>query len=248
MVTTKRKRKPTSTKDKVIVYSILAAIFFVGFVVGRVSNYPKTDDLKMKETIFTAELTNKDLPKTIATETVRSNEPTVYFDCPLSEQTQDYIFELCEEEDIPPSLVIAVIDHESRFDEKAISSTSDYGLMQINECNHEWLSETYGITDFLDPKQNILCGVKILSNLYHKYDNPHDVAMAYNMGEYGAATARENGTTSTPYSEDVVSLWIKYEADHETAVRRGKSKNSSLPKQKTVLEVVLENLMNMSWN
>lgn len=220
MATAKRKRKRNSTRDKVIVYGILAAIFFAGFIVGRVTKPNKVVAPRVQETVYATELENATAPETITAETIEPEEQTVYFDCPLSEEIQDYIFEVCEEENIPPSLVIAVIDHESEFDENAVSDTGDYGLMQINECNHEWLSETYGITDFLDPQQNILGGVKILAKLYHKYDNPHDIAMAYNMGESGAETARENGVTSTSYSEDVVQKWYMYEVDHEMEVQR----------------------------
>lgn len=220
MATAKRKRKRNSTRDKVIVYGILAAIFFAGFIVGRVTKPNKVVAPRVQETVYATELENATAPETITAETIEPEEQTVYFDCPLSEEIQDYIFEVCEEEDIPPSLVIAVIDHESGFDENAVSYTGDYGLMQINECNHEWLSETYGITDFLDPRQNILAGVKILGQLYRKYDNPHDIAMAYNMGESGAEDARENGITSTSYSEDVVQKWYMYEVDHEMEVQR----------------------------
>ena len=35
--------------------------------------------------------------------------------------------------------------------------------------------------------------------------------MAYNMGEYGAKKAWENGVTSTKYSEKILSLMDKYE-------------------------------------
>lgn len=224
MATATRKRKRNRTKDKAIVYGFLTLLFLVGFLIGRVTA-PKDEVTHsfVQETAFAAELVN-DTEAIPVTQEVIEPEEVIYYDCPLSEELQDYIFELCEKEDIPPSLVIALIDHESGFEPTAISSTEDYGLMQINECNHEWLSETYGVTDFLDARQNILCGVKILGNLYHKYEDPHELLMAYNMGEYGAETARENGVTSTNYSESVLSKWYMYQVDHDLEELRNDGK------------------------
>lgn len=221
MATAKTRKTRRRRKDRIEVVLFLATIFFLGFAIGRVTKVTPTETAIAEATTMTVQAsTLTEQPTKTVVETIEPEETTVYFDCPLSEELQDYIFKLCEEEDIPPSLVIAVIDHESEFQPEAISYTQDYGLMQINECNHEWLSEAYGVTDFLDPQQNILCGVKILASLYRKYDNPHDIAMAYNMGESGAETARENGVTSTSYSEDVVQKWYMYEVDHEMEVQR----------------------------
>lgn len=221
-----RKRKRNRTKDKVIVYGFLTLIFLAGFFLGRVTSPKEVTHNIGQETAFAAELVNDTEAKPVVKEVIEPEE-VIYYDCPLSEELQDYIFELCEEEDIPPALVIGLIDHESGFEPTAISSTEDYGLMQINECNHEWLSETYGVTDFLDARQNILCGVKILGNLYHKYEDPHELLMAYNMGEYGAETARENGVTSTDYSEDVLSKWYMYQVDHDLEVLRSNDAESN---------------------
>lgn len=223
-----RRRRRVSTKDKLQVYGFLFLIFLSGFVIGWIVKPQKIVEVPVETVVevsreVVSETANTSSP--IEEEEIVKEEKVVYFDCPLDEETQDYIFELCAEEDIPPSMVIAFIDKESNFTPSVVSETADYGYMQINECNHEWLTETYGITDFLDPKDNIFCGVKILANLYHKYENPHEIAMAYNMGEYGAKQAWEKGLTSTSYSEDVVELWYMYEVDHEMEVQRGKSNN-----------------------
>lgn len=42
--------------------------------------------------------------------------------------------------------------------------------MQINQCNHEWLSSTLGVSNFLDPMENILCGIYIISGHLEKTD------------------------------------------------------------------------------
>ena len=46
------------------------------------------------------------------------------------------------------------------------------------------------------------------------YDGDYNKAlMAYNMGDYGAKKAWENGITSTSYSESVLALMQKYEQE-----------------------------------
>lgn len=57
------------------------------------------------------------------------------FDVPLSDSLQRYIYEICADENVPVTLVMAMIEHESGFDPEAVSPTEDYGLMQINAVN-----------------------------------------------------------------------------------------------------------------
>jgi soluble lytic murein transglycosylase-like protein len=78
--------------------------------------------------------------------------------------------------------------------------------MQINKINHEWLTEELGITDFLDPEQNIKGGVYILAYLTEKYDDTHRILMAYNMGERGAREYVAKGHTSSAYSRYIMQL------------------------------------------
>lgn len=73
------------------------------------------------------------------------------FDVPLSDSLQRYIYEICADENVPVTLVMAMIEHESGFDPEAVSPTDDYGLMQINAVNHEWLKEEYRCADMMNP-------------------------------------------------------------------------------------------------
>ena len=125
-------------------------------------------------------------------------------DIDLSEEMQAYTYALCESYAIDYSLVLAVMEQESGFDADLISSTNDYGLMQINKCNHIWISNELGVSNFLDEKQNATAGVYILANLFEKYNDIHRVLMSYNMGEYGARKLWENGIRSSKYSRAVL--------------------------------------------
>ena len=136
------------------------------------------------------------------------------FDVPLSDSLQRYIYEICADENVPITLVMAMIEHESRFNPEVVSSTDDYGLMQINKVNHEWLEEDFRCADMLNPYQNVFCGIKIIAKYIEKYEGDYGKAlMAYNMGDYGARKAWQNGVTITKYSTSVLELMQKYEED-----------------------------------
>lgn len=125
----------------------------------------------------------------------------------LSEDLQEYTYAMCRVYDCVDyyPLMLAVMWKESDFDAAAQSSTGDYGLMQINECNHDTLREVLGVDDFLDPEDNIQSGVYLLSGLLKKYGDTHKALMAYNMGPGGAKKCWDRGIYKSNYSKDVLS-------------------------------------------
>lgn len=128
----------------------------------------------------------------------------------FGEDLQEFTYYLSVAYDIDYTLVLAIISKESSFMPDGISSTNDYGLMQINACNHEWLTEELGITDFIDPYENIKAGLFILRGLFEKYDSTSKVLMAYNMGENGASKLWEQGIFESNYSKDVLQRQETY--------------------------------------
>ena len=129
------------------------------------------------------------------------------YSIPLSYELQQYTYDLCVEYGIEEyyPLVLAVMQCESNYTPDVISRSNDYGIMQINACNHAWLMETLGIVDFLDPYQNIEAGVYMLSSLLNKYDDSAKALMAYNRGETGARRKWEAGIYTSDYSDKVLS-------------------------------------------
>lgn len=101
---------------------------------------------------------------------------------------------------------MALIQHESSFDPNVISNTNDYGYMQINAINHDWLTETIGVTDYTDPYQNIRAGVFVLRKLFERYQDTDMVLMAYNMGENGASRLWEKGIFETDYTQSILTI------------------------------------------
>lgn len=122
----------------------------------------------------------------------------------MDEELQEFIYSLSYAYNLDYAFVMGLIKAESEFDTSVVSSTNDYGLMQINQINHDWLKEKLGITDFLDPYQNTMSGIYILRNLFEKYEEPNLVLMAYNMGETGASKLWDKGIYQTDYSIKVL--------------------------------------------
>lgn len=132
-------------------------------------------------------------------------------DCPLDKDMQEFIYFLCKGYNIDFYLVMGIIKQESNFEENAISSTNDFGLMQINKINYEWLHDTIGIDNLLEPRQNVRAGLFVLRKLFESYTDADMVLMAYNMGETGAKSLWNEGIFSTNYTQNV----RKYQSEFE---------------------------------
>lgn len=126
----------------------------------------------------------------------------VYSDqIPMSPELQQYTYTKCEERGLEYELVLAIIWRESRFNVDAVNvntnGTRDNGIMQINDVNRQWLLDNFGITDLMDPYQNIDAGTAMLGRLTGKYGS-HNAMLAYQYGEGGMAKKLKQGiTTST---------------------------------------------------
>lgn len=132
--------------------------------------------------------------------------PTIY-NVPLSKDLQAYTYDRCVDYGISGhyELVLAIMWQESNYTPDLISRTDDYGIMQINRVNCDWLSKLLGTTDFMDAYQNINAGTYVISKLLHKYKGDHKALMAYNMGEAGASTHWSAGIYTSCYSRGVVT-------------------------------------------
>lgn len=202
MATQCREKQPKIKRNRILTVLIALVLVggIVGFFMGRGSAPEKT--LTVTKTV--------EVPVYESAMLAETAEVFLY-DIPLSDSLQRYIYEICADEGVPVTLALAMIEHESGFNPEAVSSTDDYGLMQINSVNHNWLEEKYRTADMLNPYQNVFCGISIIGGYIEKYEDYGKALMAYNMGNYGAQKAWENGVTSTKYSESILALMDKYE-------------------------------------
>ena len=90
-----------------------------------------------------------------------------------------YLEYVCEQKDICPELVQAIIETESNWDPEARNGDC-IGLMQISEYWHQDRMERLGVTDLTDPYDNILVGVDYLQELTRRYVDQAMVLMIYN--------------------------------------------------------------------
>jgi len=135
----------------------------------------------------------------------------VYYDVPLDYELQDYIRSNCEKYDVPMSLIIAIIEQESCFQADVISPTADYGLMQINIINHQRMAEELGVTDIMDPFQNVLSGIYLIAeNLRAENDDIAGALLRYSNGPTGANRLRSKGVYITQHSEKILNAYYRY--------------------------------------
>lgn len=125
-------------------------------------------------------------------------------------EIQNIIIEVAEEYGIEPSLMLAIAEIESNGRPDAIGKTNDYGLMQINKVNHEWLEKELGITDWFDARQNTEAACYIITWLRNNYgpcaEDTSCLLMSYNMGVGGARKLWKQGIYESSYSKKVLEV------------------------------------------
>lgn len=129
----------------------------------------------------------------------------------------ELIARLGKQYEVPPLLVAAVIQVESRWDPDAVSPKGAMGLMQLMPAT----AKGHGVTDPFDPAQNVEAGVAELSVQLRRHKNEISMALAaYNAG--GVAVKRYQGIP--PYREtidyikkvlDLYFLWSEQELKGE---------------------------------
>lgn len=144
-------------------------------------------------------------------------EPTpivwVRYPVPLDDELQRYIYDLCADHHISPTIVFAIIaaetggtwDAELRGD-----GGNSVGLMQIYAAYHQDRMERLGVTDLTDPEENIAVGVDVLAELMQYGESMEWVLMAYNGGPTYAYQMEELGAVSQ-YAEKVLTLAEVYD-------------------------------------
>ncbi len=222
------RRHTIAVRPAILIVPLLVAFLF-GFAAGSARKKP-APLVTVSDTVSDAQLSAmpEEVPATepaeppqqtpIAAEPV--SEPVRHRDDILSDgRLLDYDLQVamqdcCEKYDVPYALALAVAEVESHFDPDAKSSTNDYGLMQINAVNFDWLRDL-GM-DPLTPEGNIESGVYILAQNFQAYGDPELALMAYNNGPGGAKMLWDRGIYQTAYSQKVMAAFAKWTSILET--------------------------------
>ena len=107
------------------------------------------------------------------------------------------ILAAARETSVDPALIHAVISVESGYNPSARSHAGAVGLMQLMPQT----AKRYGVTDRLDPAQNIRGGARYLRDLKVMFGNRlHLVIAAYNAGE---EAVMKYGRRIPPYRETI---------------------------------------------
>lgn len=136
----------------------------------------------------------------------------------LDAEMQEWIWNYCNDKNISPALVMAIIERESSCKSACIGDYGNsFGYMQIYKKWHIDRMEKLGVTDLLDGKQNIMVGVDYLLELFQENPNATWVLNAYNGGR-----AYANRKSDTDYSVDVLDRSAVLERLFEKEIREQK--------------------------
>ena len=188
--------------NRIITSWVIIALIFsvVGFAIGAVSHSskPKTETL-----IYGRAADGKIFDGDMSVSYESEDTLFVPLGVPLDSDVQEFIYYLSKGYNMDFTFVMAIIQQESGYQPDAVSNTDDYGLMQINKVNHGYITDEIGVTNYLDPYENVRAGMFILRKLFEKYETPEKVLMAYNLGESGAKALWDKGVFETNYSKSV---------------------------------------------
>lgn len=115
-------------------------------------------------------------------------EAMSFYPVPLDHDLQAHIIHTCRDYEVDPTIIVSIIGTESSYNHSAVGDSGDsVGLMQIQEKWHRERMNRLGVTDLLDPMQNVSVGIDYIAELLSKY--PLESALtAYNSGSPGEST------------------------------------------------------------
>lgn len=123
---------------------------------------------------------------------------------PLSAEFQSFVIEKCEQENISPEFVFAIVEVESGYQTGIVGDYGkSYGLMQIQPKWNRERMKRIGCTNLLDPYENVAVGIDILSEYFRQYEEASTVLLVYNGGEAYMRRMESGGGYISEYAQKV---------------------------------------------
>ena len=130
-----------------------------------------------------------------------------------------FIYEAATLYKIPAALIRAVIEAESDYDPRVVSSTNARGLMQLMPS----VIKDMGVRNVHDPRENILGGTRLLRVLANRYNGDLVLTVAaYHAGMGSVARYRNNVppyVNTRNYLRKVVRLYYRYKRNERNRGR-----------------------------
>ncbi len=121
------------------------------------------------------------------------------------------IIDECDNYDLDPFLILAVIQTESSFTPKAVSSKGAIGLMQVMPKTGEYVAKNMGISyngikSLYDPFVNVKLGIHYLSFLEDQFNSTENALAAYNYGPANFAKSKTLAKNPPKYVKKVLNF------------------------------------------
>jgi hypothetical protein len=140
---------------------------------------------------------------------------------PLNLQESAILLGYCEKMNLKPSIVLGLIETESKFKKYSVGTSQDRGFMQIIPGTEKWLAYRYGYrlnvrydsSKIFEPEYNFALGIIYLNHLKRVHGaDYHMILSEYNRGPYNLkAYYDKHKTYQTSYSILVLKRAAKYE-------------------------------------
>ena len=171
---------PMSREDKLCLVSVAALVLAAGIWDTAIVEADRREVESRQQQNITIECSVESQVERLSTleempivATLETHEEAFRDDIPLSPKLQTALRNACEENNVPVSLALGLIETESSFVPDADNGLC-YGLFQLNRRY---------FPDGLSPADNIAAGVKYLSEQISRYDGDIPAALrAYNRG------------------------------------------------------------------
>lgn len=181
------KRKKRSGNKRLVLVAVVATA-----IVALQADHGKAEPVEVPQAV-----TYQEAVETVDTLVIEVPEEVKTYPVPLDEELQLFIIRECEDYHVDPVIIFSMIEQESSFRAEVIGDHGkSYGLMQIQPIWHSERMNKLGVTDLLNPYQNVTVGIDFLAELLDSGKGTAWALSAYNGGQAYADDLFENGTTS----------------------------------------------------